>query len=100
MKATIVNFVAESGGDYYQALYLDGKLVMEGDEYHDNIGSKVEGYLEGLKASGTEIEEVYGRHSEKWGDLNYEIEDEGMSWGSGIPENFYDIDLTKQTTED
>ena len=37
----------------YAEVYIDGELVMSGDEYHNKISSKIEGFLEGLNYTKT-----------------------------------------------
>ncbi len=38
--------------DGVDGLYIDGKLVLSGDAYHDSIGSRIEGFLAGMHYMG------------------------------------------------
>ena len=44
---TVVDFTG--GGDGVTAVYIDGYLEFYGDEYHDDISSKVDGFILGLE---------------------------------------------------
>ena len=43
------------GGDGTTILYVDGKLEMYGDYYHDKIDDKINGFAQGLEHMGEEI---------------------------------------------
>lgn len=62
-------------GDGQDALYIDGKLIMQGDEYHDKIGNSITEFLSGAKWAGA----VLGKRKNYWtgatGDDAYEFYD-------------------------
>ena len=46
MKIDIVTF---DENEDVKALYLDGKLYLSGDYYHDHISDNIDGWLSGIK---------------------------------------------------
>lgn len=45
----------KSCSEGYQELWIGGKLVMEGDVFHDKINVAIENFLEGLKFCGNKL---------------------------------------------
>lgn len=41
------------GGDPYEILYVDGKVVVAGDYYHNKISAQIGGFLSALRFTGT-----------------------------------------------
>jgi hypothetical protein len=56
MELQIVHF--DPFGDGITALYKEGKLETWGDFYHDKIDDYIRGYIEGVKATGTEVSTI------------------------------------------
>lgn len=57
MKIVIVHI--NPAGDGVTAMYIDGKLRIEGDYYHDKIDHWIDGYLEGLtEGMNDEVPEI------------------------------------------
>lgn len=54
MKVTIIEICPD--GDGYTMLWVDNVCRMEGDYYHDKIDDRIEGFLEGLKIAGKNVE--------------------------------------------
>ena len=52
-KFTIVTF---EHGEYVKSLYIDGKLHIYGDYYHNKIDELINGFIDGAKWAGTNIE--------------------------------------------
>lgn len=52
IKAVIVDF----GDDRIKALYLDGKLQMQGDYYHDKIDETIVGFIDGAMWCGRKFD--------------------------------------------
>jgi hypothetical protein len=44
------------GDSYEEYLTVDGEVVLRGDYYHDHIGDKIEGYVDGLRKSNDNVE--------------------------------------------
>lgn len=55
---TIITF---EYGEPVTALYIDGLLHLEGDEYHNDISSRIEGFIEGCIYAGLEFEKFNKR---------------------------------------
>lgn len=45
IKITVVTFY---GGDNCKGLYIDGILELSGDEYHNDISAKIDGFIQGI----------------------------------------------------
>lgn len=68
-------------GDGYDAIYIDGKLLMDGDYYHDKIDEKMEGILKYLKFQKEKYKvKGYGfdvrPEDDCWSDFDYFAEDD------------------------
>lgn len=68
-------------GDGYDAIFIDGKLLMNGDYYHDKIYEKIEGIVEYLnfkkekyKIKGYEFD--VKSKNDCWSDFDYFAEDD------------------------
>lgn len=89
IEVTIVTFNPD--GDYIKGLYIDGILEFSGDEYHDDIGGKIEGFLYALKwfsESYTyplkyKLEKINCRNH----NLNYNISD----MGNPVPKDLFEV---------
>lgn len=77
--------------DGRMGLYIDRELVLEGDEYHDRISSRIEGFLEGLTHAGWEFDSIHWYLSEEHPAAH------GIACG-GLPVNFGDF--PKELTTD
>ena len=65
IEVTIVDF--SMGSDGVTALYINSDLHKYGDEYHNDIGSWIRGFIDGLKWSGINVvEEIIRSKSEYW----------------------------------
>lgn len=71
MRVTVTTIWEEElySGDDVQELRLDGKLIMRGDDYHDKIGDKIEGFRRALEILGMEYKwDAWNIvDSERWG---------------------------------
>lgn len=57
-KITIVKFNPE--GDGVTGMYIGDRLHYSGDEYHNDIGSRIDGILDGMRMfAELEVEEKY-----------------------------------------
>ena len=52
-KFTIVTF--NPNGDYVQALYINGILYRDGDEYHSHISTWIKAFIGGCEYSGMDL---------------------------------------------
>lgn len=54
-------------GDGVTYLYLDGKLITSGDEYHDSINTYIDGYVDAYKTLVKDVEvENIAFEKEEW----------------------------------
>lgn len=58
MKIVAVDYQEDKNGgsDGFHALYIDGKLIVYGDDYHNKIQDYIRGFIDGIEFTGMKPE--------------------------------------------
>jgi hypothetical protein len=99
MKFDIVDF--NPGGDFIMALYINGKVYMAGDSYHDKIFEQIEGFVNGFEyALDVYQAHIFPNYKFNYWTLTNEVQiQEFEEMGAPFPEEFpfteYEYEPTK-----